>query len=249
MTDSIPWNNVPNDLSDPSMKVKTPITNPRFAVGYCRASKEDQRLTAAAQRAAIEGWATREGVSVVAWHTDQDVCSVTSLEERPGLVSAMASIRDMSAGLLIIAKRDRLARDVVLAASIERAVNGLGARVVSAAGEGNGDGPSDLFMRGVIDCVSQYERDLIRSRTKAALAVKSDRGERVGSIPFGFRVKDDGATLEEDVIEQATILEAKLLTRRGLSYRETARTLASSGRLSRRGRPFQATQIMRMVGY
>jgi hypothetical protein len=36
-------------------------------------------------------------------------------------------------------KRDRIARDVVLAASIERAVVTAGARVVSASGEGNGD--------------------------------------------------------------------------------------------------------------
>jgi hypothetical protein len=49
----------------------------------------------------------------------------------------------------LVAKRDRIARDVLLAGDIERAVEKAGARVVSASGEGNGDSPADVFMRGL----------------------------------------------------------------------------------------------------
>jgi hypothetical protein len=45
--------------------------------------------------------------------------------------------------VLVVARRDRVARDVVLAAEIERAAAQTDARLVSATGEGNGDSPAD----------------------------------------------------------------------------------------------------------
>jgi DNA invertase Pin-like site-specific DNA recombinase len=214
------------------MKVKRPATDPKIAVGYIRASKDSQQLTPEVQRAALEAWATREGVRVASWHVDVNVCSVTPIEDRLGLCAA---------------KRDRLARDPALTASIEHAAAKVGAEVLSAAGEGNGSTPADEFMRGIVDTASRYERALIRARTRDALKAKSAKGQRVGSIPFGFHVKQDGIHLEPDPAEQAAISEARALTQRGLSLRATAISLASSGFLSRQGRPFQATQIMRML--
>ena len=58
---------------------------------------------------------------MAAWHVDQGVCSVTPIDQRPGLVAALASLREHGAGVLVVAKRDRIARDVVLTAGVERA--------------------------------------------------------------------------------------------------------------------------------
>src|SRR5208283_5076480 len=167
-----------------SKRVRT--GSPLLAVAYIRVSKDDQKLGPEAQRASIEAWATREGVTVAAWHVDQGVCSVTAIDARPGLVGALASLRALGAGVLVAAKRDRLSRDVVLTAMVERAASAAGARVVSAAGEGNGDTPADAMMRGIVDVFAQYERGMIRSRTKAALAAKKAKGECVGQVPYGF---------------------------------------------------------------
>ena len=108
-------------------------------MAYVRVSKDEQRLGPDAQRTAIDGWAKRESISVSSWHVDHGVCSVTAIDERPGLVAALTAIRRDGAGLLVVAKRDRIARDIVLTAGIERAAAQCGAAVVSAAGEGNGD--------------------------------------------------------------------------------------------------------------
>jgi len=104
---------------------------PEIAVAYLRVSTEDQRLGPEAQRAAIEQWAKRENVTVVAWHTDQGVGGGSELEDRPGLLNALGDLRENRAGLLLVARRDRLARDVHVAIVIERAVGREGARVVS----------------------------------------------------------------------------------------------------------------------
>ena len=103
--------------------------SPLVAVAYIRVSKDDQKLGPDAQRASIEAWAAREGVQVAAWHVDQGVCSVTPIDQRPALVAALASLREHGAGVLVVAKRDRIARDVVLTAGVERAAAAAGAVV------------------------------------------------------------------------------------------------------------------------
>src|SRR6202142_4425719 len=221
--------------------------SPLVAVAYIRVSKDDQKLGPDAQRASIEAWAAREGVKVVAWHVDQGVCSVTAIDQRPALAAALASLREHRAGVLVVAKRDRIARDVVLTAGVERAAGSSGAVVVSAAGEGNGDAPADAFMRTVIDGAAAYERALIRARTKAALAAKTAKGERAGEIPYGYRLASDRTHLEGDGAEQAGLAAVRELRAGGLSHRAIVAELGARGLVSRAGRPFGQTQVARMV--
>jgi DNA invertase Pin-like site-specific DNA recombinase len=170
-----------------------------------------------------------------------------AIEARPALCAALAALREHSAGVLLVAKRDRIARDVVIAAMVERAAVSAGARVVSAGGEGNGDSPADQFMRTVVDGAAAYERGLIRARTKAALAAKSAKGERVGHVPYGFQLAGDGVHLAPVEREQQTIVRTRQLAGDGRSLRAVAAALAAEGCVSRTGRPFVAMQIARMV--
>jgi DNA invertase Pin-like site-specific DNA recombinase len=225
-----------------------PDGNARVAIAYIRVSKDEQRLSRHAQRAAIDAWAARQGARVVTWHVDRGVCSVAPLAERRGLAAALASVREHGAGILVVAKRDRIARDVVLAAGIDRAARRVGASVISSDGAGNGDTPADRFMRTVIDGAAEYERDLLRARTKAALQAKQDKGERVGSVTYGFALAADGVHLVPVRREQATIARARRLAGAGHSLRGIAAVLAREGRVSRSGRPFFAAQIVRMIG-
>ena len=100
-------------------------------------------------------------------------------------------------------------------------------------------------MRNVVDAATQYERGLIRARTKAALAAKSAKGERVGSVPYGYELAADGVHLVALESEQATIAHALRLAGTGLALRAVAAELARAGRVSRTGRAFAAVQIAR----
>jgi site-specific DNA recombinase len=221
--------------------------NPRLAVAYIRVSTEDQKLGPEAQRAAVEAWAARDGVCVAAWQVDHGVSGGSDLGERPALVAALGALRALGAGVLVVAKRDRLARDVYVAATIERAVATGGARVVSADGTANGDTPADAFMRTILDAAAAYERALIRARTKAALGAKRARGERSGELPYGYRLATDGAHLEADEGEQAVLAVVRELRAAGLSHRRIVAELGARGLMSRAGRPFAKTQIARML--
>jgi DNA invertase Pin-like site-specific DNA recombinase len=230
------------------MARKNTITgNAKLAIGYVRVSTDEQDLGPEAQRASIEAWAKRSGVIVVAWHEDR-LCGATPIDKRPALLAAIDALAEYGAGVFVIAKRDRLARDVVAAAMIERLAERSGARVVSAAGEGtDNDDPSSMLMRRMVDAFAEYERSLIRARTKAALAVKSARGERVGTVAFGKCVAADGRTLIEHEGEVAIIARVREARGRGVTFRSIVAELEAVGIKSRAGRPFGLAQVAGMV--
>ncbi len=194
----------------------------------------------------MEAWATRERVSIWAWHTDQGVSGGSELDDRPGLIAALGEIRAARAGVLVVAKRDRLARNVTVAATIERAAESCGARVFSADGVANGDGPADAFMRTILDAAAEYERALIRARTKAALGAKRARGERAGTVPFGYRA-DVAGRLTEDPSEVEVLRIVRELRDTGVALRQIVAELATRGFVSRSQKPFALTQVARFV--
>ncbi len=216
------------------------------AIAYLRVSTEEQHLGPEAQRASIEGWARLRGVTVEGWHIDAGVSGASDLQDRPGLLCALDELVSRRAGVLVVARRDRLARDVVVAATIERAAKRKGATVVSADGVGNGDAPADRFMRTILDGAAAYELELIRARTRAALQAKKARGERAGMVPFGFRALDDGKLLHAHA-EQSVIDRVCELRREGFSLRGIVTTLEGEGTTARTGQPLQLTQVARIV--
>lgn len=220
--------------------------DPRTAVAYLRVSTDDQRLGLDAQRATIEAWAQREGVSVVAWHVDAGVSGGSELDERAGLVAALGGLRAARAGVLVVGKRDRIARDVAIALMVERAVVSAGATLVSADGIGNGSEPADQFMRTILDAAAAYERSLIRARTKAALRAKRASGYRAGEVPYGFAADATGK-LEPHEGEQAVIATVLELRAAGMSLRAIVAECARVGIVSRKGTPLGITQIARIL--
>lgn len=230
------------------MSRRTNANNARLAVAYLRVSTEEQHLGPEAQRAAITAWAAREGVTVASWHIDAGVSGAADVAARPALAAALGALRADGAGVLVVARRDRLARDVYVAAAIDRAVASSGARVVSADGTGNGDTPADAFMRTILDGAAAYERALIAARTKAALGAKRARGERTGTVPYGYTA-DAAGRLSPCAAEQAVITEARALRAAGMTFRAIVAELARAGVVGRTGRALDVRQVFNLVGH
>ena len=81
----------------------------------------------------------------------------------------------------------------------------------------------------VMDAAARLERRMIGARTKAALAVKKGKGQRVGSIPFGFRLAGDGVHLEPCPTEHPALVRILELRRDGLGGRRIAAVLKTEG--------------------
>ena len=130
------------------------------AIGYRRVSTAEQAgsgLGLDAQQTAITAGAARLGFPLMDTFTDAGLSGGLPLEQRPGLLAALDAVR--KGDVLIVAKRDRLGRDVLNVSLIQKLVERKGARIVSAAGEGSDDdGPTSILMRQIIDAFGQYER-------------------------------------------------------------------------------------------
>lgn len=226
------------------MKRRRKSGSPDRVVGYLRVSTEDQALGPVAQRTALDRWCALNNATMVACF-EESVSGGAALEKRPALMEALDTLASQDAGTLLVAKRDRLARDVVLAGLIERLAEKAGARIVSADGVGVGDGPENALMRTLVDAFAQYERALIRFRTKAALAVKKARGERVGEVSLGQRVNEDGK-LEQDEPELRAMARVFELRKVGYSIRRIASEMNLEGVPARGGR-WHKTTIQRLL--
>jgi DNA invertase Pin-like site-specific DNA recombinase len=215
-------------------------------IAYTRVSTDEQTASGLgldAQRQAIEAAADRLGLSVSAWYADEAVSGAAPIDKRLGLLRAIEAVGSATprrrlrsatgnGSTLIVAKRDRLARDALLSAWIEKEIVKRGGRIVSAAGEGtDNDEPTGILMRRIVDAFAEYERLVIRARTKAAMRIKRSRGERVGSIPYGYRLAGDDVRLIEVAREQAAIRLIVQMRGAGSTYR------AICAELHRRGVP------------
>lgn len=217
------------------------------AIGYVRVSTLDQNVGPEAQRDAIEKWATANGITVVAWFEDR-VSGGTPLVDRPGFMAATSALRTHRAGVLVAHKRDRIARDLVVAGMAEAVIRSAGATLRTVDGASDGDSPEKAMMRGIIDVFAAYERAMIRARTRAALQAKKKRGEVAGTLPFGFRRGGDGRTLVEHEPEQEIIRRSRELRERGLTLNAIVAALRADGVTSpRSNKPLSATQVHRIV--
>jgi len=218
----------------------------RIAIGYLRASTDEQQLGPEAQRRALERHCLEQYLTLKAVFVDQGISGADPASDRPGLLGAFAALVQHRAGVLLVQRRDRLARDAVLAGLIEREVRRMGAEVHAVEGTSNGDTLEAKLQRGMADILAAYERDLIGARTRAALAVKKSRGERTGQVPYGYRVGRDGVRLVEHTVEQRVLARVRRLAARGVSPRRIAELL-DADRVRPRGSKWHRTPVQRLI--
>ena len=180
------------------------------AVAYVRVSTDEQAESRAgleAQLHAITLHCQKNGLKLVGTFTDAGVSGAAPLDKRHGLLDAVNAVT--RGGVLLVAKRDRLARDVVACAVVERMVAKRGGRVVSVAGEGtDNDDATSVLMRRIVDAFSEHERLVIAARTRAALQAKRRRGERAGRVPFGYQLADAATSATRSRAGNVVALEA-----------------------------------------
>jgi DNA invertase Pin-like site-specific DNA recombinase len=227
-------------------KGKRGIITEKAAIGYVRVSTDDQTLSVEAQRDRLAAWCRERGRALKAVYEDIGVSGGAPLDKRPGLMAALDSLH--SGVVLVAIKRDRLARDTMTAAMIERLAERAGARVATCDGTGEGDTPEAVLLRTMIDAFAQYELALIPGRTKLGLARKRAKGEKTGGYrPYGFQVATDGATLLAGEPEQAMLHTIYTWADQGLSQLAILRNLAAAGYRIRAGTPMTRMQLYRLL--
>ena len=207
----------------------------RTAVAYLRVSTDEQNLGPEAQLAAVRAYCDSRGLELVGIYTDK-VSGAAPLDERMGLMGALQAVETGVASCIVAAKRDRIARDTMIAALIEREVERLGGEIVTADGAAEGSGPESVLMRRILDAFSEYERAMIRARTKAALAALAAQGVKLGRPAYGTQGD-----------EAALVKRAAQLREQGLTLAVVVAQLTAEGFKARSGRVLSISAVHRMT--
>ena len=109
------------------------------------------------------------------------------------------------------------------------------------------DTASGRMILSILTTVSQWEREVISERTKAVLQHKKAQGERVGNIPYGYKLASDGIHLEVNPDEQIVTIEVKELRQSGMTLDEIRQILMDNNRVTRNGKPFSVSSIHAML--
>ena len=220
------------------------------AVGYIRVStaqQADEGHSIDAQRSKIDQYASLYDLDIVDVFCDEGASGKTM--DRPGLHNALNAVEEGKADAVVVVKLDRLTRSVAdLNVLLERYfAEDAAASLVSVSEQINTDSAAGRLVLNVLMSVSQWEREVISERTSEALQHMKRQGKRTGSIPYGYRLAEDGVHLVEDEAEQ-DIVEAVVTYREsGLSYRKIAARLADRGFTNRKGRRFNPATVGRII--
>jgi DNA invertase Pin-like site-specific DNA recombinase len=200
-------------------------------VAYYRVSTREQGrsgLGVEAQKQAVARFAEAEGFTVAAEYVEVETGKGSdALDRRPKLAAALAEARRHRCPV-VVAKLDRLSRDVAFIA-------GLMAQRVSFIVADLGAG-ADPFMLHIYAALAEQERRMISTRTRAALEAAKARGVRLGNPNLAaarahanavrIALADDHAVNVLPVIREIEATGAKTL--RGIADALNARGIATA---------------------
>lgn len=213
-------------------------------IAYLRVSTARQGesgLGLDAQRSIVEGFARSNGATIV-----ESFVEVESgkLAERPQLAAALARCKATGA-TLVVARLDRLARDLVFVATMLRD----GVDFVAC------DAPyANRLTLGILAAVAEDEGRRISDRTRAALAAAKARGVRLGGyrgVPPTKAAAEKGRAVRASIARQRAheiapaIAAAKAAGAHGPSA--IAKALNAQGVVTHAGGQWHATSVARVL--
>jgi DNA invertase Pin-like site-specific DNA recombinase len=205
------------------------------AIAYTRVSTASQGrsgLGLEAQQAALARFAEAEGYALAETFSEIETGKgADALDRRPQLSAALAAARKLKAPI-IVAKLDRLSRDVLFISGL------MTHRTPFIVAELGAD--ADPFMLHLYAALAEKERRLISQRTKEALAAKKAQGVKLG----GLNAK--GIANRDEAQGRAEVLRPTLAELSGLSARAIAGELNARGIATPSGGKWHAETVIRV---
>jgi DNA invertase Pin-like site-specific DNA recombinase len=186
----------------------------KTAIAYTRVSTAQQGksgLGLEAQNAALARFAEAEGYKLLQTFEEVETGKgADALDRRPQLSAALAAAKKAKAPI-IVAKLDRLSRDVHFISGL------MSHKTPFIVAELGAD--ADPFMLHLYAALAEKERRLISQRTRDALAAKKAQGTKLGGLNAG------GIKKRDEALQRAEELRSVFAELAGKSAREIARVL------------------------
>jgi DNA invertase Pin-like site-specific DNA recombinase len=202
---------------------------------YYRVSTQKQGrsgLGLEAQRGTVTRFAEAEGLSIAAEFIEVETGKGSdALARRPQLAAALAAAKKLKCAV-IVAKLDRLSRDVAFIAGL------MAQRVPFIVAELGAD--ADPFMLHIYAALAEKERRMISERTRHALAAAKARGVTLGN-PEQAKANADHADAFAESLREIVWPYINLSSRRLAAF------LNAQGVKTPTGKAWQSATALRLV--
>jgi DNA invertase Pin-like site-specific DNA recombinase len=216
------------------------------AIAYYRVSTQRQGcsgLGIEAQRSAVARFAEAEDVAITGEFTEVETGKGSdALDRRPQLAAALAAARQQKCPV-IVAKLDRLSRDVAFIAGL------MAQRVPFIVAELGAD--ADPFMLHLYAALAEKERRLISERTRSALASRKANGKKLGNPTNSAEAAAKGRAVslnDADAFATRTMPAIRQIQQSGISsLRGIALALNNRGIRTARGGKWQVSNVRNVL--
>jgi putative DNA-invertase from lambdoid prophage Rac len=180
------------------------------------------------QQRTIAGYAQMHGMAVEKVYVERGVSGSKPLGDRPQGAALLAALKP--GDTVITPKLDRMFRSALDALDVlaKLKASGISLHMIDLGGDTTGNGVSKLVFT-ILSAVAEAERDRTRERITEVKANQRKRGRYLGgTVPFGFKVGDDG-DLVPVPDQQKAIETMRRLRAKGLALRAIAEKLTEAG--------------------
>ena len=143
---------------------------------YARVSTSEQ--TVDPQLDALRAYASARQLEIVGEYIDEGVSGAK--DRRPALDELMTKAKRRCFDALAVVKLDRLARSVRHLTQMAAELEALCIDLIVVDQGIDTSTPSGRLLFNVLGSIAEFERDLIRERTRAGLRAARKRGKRLG---------------------------------------------------------------------
>jgi DNA invertase Pin-like site-specific DNA recombinase len=163
-------------VAEPS-KVVQPARQAVTRVGlYARVSTSDQ--TAGMQLAELRTYCGRRSWTIVGEFVDEGISG--SKESRPALDRLLIAARSRGLDVVLVYKFDRFARSMKQLVNTLCEFDSIGVQFVSVHEQIDTSSPNGRLMFGIFSAFAEFERELIRERTRSGMVNAKARGVHCG---------------------------------------------------------------------
>jgi DNA invertase Pin-like site-specific DNA recombinase len=216
----------------------------RPAIGYTRTSsaanvgKDKDSVTR--QRQAIQAYANKAGLTVVAWFDDPAVSGADSIDSRPGFTAALEQIAGNGVRTIIVETANRFARDLIVQETGFRRLQADGITLIAADKPDSfvDDTPTAVLVRQILGAVAQFDKAMTVAKLRGARERKRRK--------TGMKV-EGRKSLAESRPEAVAMARTLSERRPRLSLRGISAELAGAGYTTPRGLPYSASAVSSML--
>lgn len=216
------------------------------AVAYCRVSTAGQvgedKFGIESQREIIKNYCAENDIEVCQWYIDEGVSGAEM--HRPALDKLLeGEVTNPPVQYIVMAKTDRLARDINLYHVFKWKLSQLGLDILSASEDWSAqDRLTGIILETFLSLVAEIEKENIKQRMSGGRKQKAKHGGYAGGqAPMGYKVFNGRLVVDEEEAKVVRfIFEHKFA---GDTMLGTMKALNEAGYTTRRGKPFVISTV------